>query len=410
MLVFGNVPSENGGEDVEFRIWFQSMLMVFDFLTTMVPNLTIKFGKDSHGGLCKKRLIDVGHRFYHSKHGIEDEIMEGFGSLDALKKDLAVRETKPSLYAEGLTKDKCKCCCCNTYRISRPDVDASKSHHKMSWFHIAKQLIKNNPESNIVVLFFEEALDTINQYENSQTGVTTSFFKEFENVQNMHILRFLYKNDDHPNANLKQEQLDRALYYGRKEMHGFLNQETLIHNTRNLNTKLFELYGLYGINYLLTEEIEASFDREILKTLLTFKQGKRVNFDENLLDNRDIFDNDPNILKYDSDMKRYAGFLRETNPKFKSMMIAVEETKNKIHSVNIMYHQKMNNIPPSAAAAAGDRYDIKGSAVLAVEEWMFNNTPGPVYRERWQQSTMGFVSVRPICYFSIDVRIYLDSR
>ena len=437
------LDDDDDDDDDDFRSSFRCMLMMFDFIKTLVPNMAIKFGKDSHKvttqGFCQSSLKRLVHpegelsRFYLSKYEADqynneqkqrkqqqqqqqEEMMEegqqeeeeeeeeeeegGFITLPPLTRHLTIRDSSRMVYSEGLTKDKCKCCCCNTYRIRHPDMDASKSHHKMSWFKTARDhVVKKYPKANIVVLFFEDALDTIHQYE-SQTddGLNASFFKKYASVQNMHILRLLYTDDENLSSAEKQQRLIKALDYGRKEMHGNLNQETMIHTTRDLYIKLFELYGLYGINYWLTEEAETSFDRSLLKNMLTFKaaakeRGKK--FDENLLDRRDIFDNDTNILKDDGETKRIANYLRETNHlHFKSLLIAMEETKYKTHSANAMYQRSMN----TTGGTSGDKYIPKNAALLTTEEYLFNNTPGSIYRERWQLGTVGYASVRPICY------------
>ena len=299
---------------------------------------------------------------------------------------------------KDLTADLRDCCCCQTQQKKlalqkgTPVEYLAKQHHKTGWLRLTKDVSKSYPESNILVLVFENALDTLAQHRKN----TREYFEPFshEHVPNLHYLRFLYKGKE---EGVDKETMSEALKVGAEEMKGFLNQETLLHNNRTICSKLFQLFGLSGLNYHLSSSSETSYERSLLTPMyeiLTGPKEQQKRTRANLLDQEDIFDNRAGVLQSHRETKEIASQLFTTDPDFRRSAIGVEEFKYKVHAVNSMRYKHHNYQQSESVGGEANR----AKSMVTVETWMETNAPNQIYGEQWQKQTLGYISVRPQCF------------
>ena len=404
---------------VVFRSWFQCVLLTLDFLSALVPNLMIRFVNRIHrynNGLCKKTVRIWDERFYLNQ--LEVKKFKGEETMRAGFSDHLGKLTPGTFFAntlscehnssspptpsieKDLTTDVCDCCCCQTQRKlalqkGTPVENLAKQHHKTGWLRLTKDVSKSYPESNILVLVFENALDTLAQHRKN----TREYFEPFshEHVPNLHYLRFLYKGKE---EGVDKETMSEALKVGAEEMKGFLNQETLLHNNRTICSKLFQLFGLSGLNYHLSSSSETSYERSLLTPMyeiLTGPKEQQKRTRANLLDQEDIFDtfdNRAGVLQSHRETKEIASQLFTTDPDFRRSAIGVEEFKYKVHAVNSMRYKHHNYQQSESVGGEANR----AKSMVTVETWMETNAPNQIYGEQWQKQTLGYISVRPQCF------------
>ena len=172
--------------EVGVRCWFRCALRMFDFLKIIVPNLKVMFTDFTHynsnPGLkkCKKKktlvlLKNSLCKIFDRESG-SDFFNKFFGRITR-ECEMFVKRSE-NAFTKGLTRDVCECCCCSSHRAAAAassQEDLAKTHHKINWMNYFKQNGVKNPNSNIVIMCFEEVENTISQHDEN----TRDYFEPF---------------------------------------------------------------------------------------------------------------------------------------------------------------------------------------------------------------------------------------